>query len=110
MAGADLKQLVQGFGKLTARQAYDFSQRATGMHRALEKSVKPWVAVINGLALGGGFELALACHYLLLVDAPKVVLGLPEVNVGLLPGSGGTQRLLRIAGVQSISALPVGYE
>src|SRR3546814_3548765 len=45
MAGADLKQLVQGFGKLTARQAYDFSQRATGMHRAMEKSGKPWRSV-----------------------------------------------------------------
>src|SRR3546814_53897 len=105
VAGADLKKLVQGFGKLTARQAYDFSQRATGMHRAMEKSGKPWVAVINGLALGGGFELALACHYRILVDDPKAVVGLPEVNVGLLPGSGGTQRLLRIAGVKTASDL-----
>src|SRR3546814_20008327 len=75
------------------------------MHRAMEKSGKPWVAVINGLALGGGFELALACHYRILVDDPKAVVGLPEVNVGLLPGSGGTQRLLRIAGVKTASDL-----
>ena len=99
MAGADLKQLVNGYGKLTVRQAFDFSQSATAMHRAIEKSGKPWVAAINGLALGGGFELALACHYRVLVDDAKAVVGLPEVNVGLLPGSGGTQRLLRIAGV-----------
>jgi len=99
MAGADLKQLVQGFGKLSRKDAFGFSQRATAMHRAIEHSGKPWVAVINGLALGGGFELALACHYRILVDDPKAVVGLPEVNVGLLPGSGGTQRLLRIAGV-----------
>lgn len=100
MAGADLKELVQVFGKLTTKQAYAFSQKATAMHRAIEQSGKPWVAVINGLALGGGFELALACHYRVLVDDPKAVVGLPEVNVGLLPGSGGTQRLIRIAGVK----------
>jgi 3-hydroxyacyl-CoA dehydrogenase/enoyl-CoA hydratase/3-hydroxybutyryl-CoA epimerase len=100
MAGADLKELVQAFGTLTVKDAFGFSQRATAMHRAIEQSGKPWVAVINGLALGGGFELALACHYRVLVDDPKFVVGLPEVNVGLLPGSGGTQRLLRIAGVK----------
>ncbi len=99
MAGADLKQLVQGFGKLSVKDAFGFSQKATAMHRGIETSGKPWVAVLNGLALGGGFELALACHYRILVDDPKAIVGLPEVNVGLLPGSGGTQRLLRIAGV-----------
>jgi 3-hydroxyacyl-CoA dehydrogenase / enoyl-CoA hydratase / 3-hydroxybutyryl-CoA epimerase len=101
MAGADLKQLVEGYGTLTRVQAFAFSQRATAMHRAIEQSGKPWVAVMNGLALGGGFELALACHYRILVDDPKAVVGLPEVNVGLLPGSGGTQRLIRIAGVKT---------
>jgi len=99
MAGADLKQLVQGYDTLTVKDAFAFSQKATAMHRAMETSGKPWVAVINGLALGGGFELALACHHRILVDDPKAVVGLPEVNVGLLPGSGGTQRLIRIAGV-----------
>jgi 3-hydroxyacyl-CoA dehydrogenase/enoyl-CoA hydratase/3-hydroxybutyryl-CoA epimerase len=101
MAGADLKQLVQGFGKLTPKQAYAFSDRATQMHRAMERSGKPWVAAINGLALGGGFELALACHHRVLVDDPKALVGLPEVNVGLLPGSGGTVRLALIAGVKT---------
>nr|ART38748.1 G502 [uncultured bacterium] len=105
MAGADLKQLVNGYGKLTKKEAFGFSQRATAMHRAMEQSGKPWVAVINGLALGGGFELALACHYRILVDDPKFVVGLPEVNVGLLPGSGGTQRLIRIAGVKTAQDL-----
>ncbi len=99
MAGADLKQLVQGYDTLTVKDAFAFSQKATAMHRAMETSGKPWVAVLNGLALGGGFELALACHYRILVDDPRAVVGLPEVNVGLLPGSGGTQRLIRIAGV-----------
>lgn len=98
MAGADLVQLVQGFGTLTKKEAFGFSQRATAMHRAIEQSGKPWVAAINGLALGGGFELALACHHRVLVDNPKTLVGLPEVNVGLLPGSGGTVRLAILIG------------
>jgi 3-hydroxyacyl-CoA dehydrogenase/enoyl-CoA hydratase/3-hydroxybutyryl-CoA epimerase len=101
MAGADLKFLFEAYGRFSRHEAFEFSQRATRMHRAIETSGKPWVAAINGLALGGGFELALAAHYRILVDEPKAVVGLPEVNVGLLPGSGGTQRLLRIAGVKT---------
>jgi 3-hydroxyacyl-CoA dehydrogenase / enoyl-CoA hydratase / 3-hydroxybutyryl-CoA epimerase len=101
MAGADLKLLVQGYETMTLKSAYAFSQKASAMHRAMETSGKPWVAVMNGLALGGGFELALACHYRILVDDPKAVVGLPEVGVGLLPGSGGTQRLIRIAGMKT---------
>ena len=98
MAGADLKQLVRGYSK---QEAFAFSQRATQMHRAMETCGKPWVAVINGLALGGGFELALACHHRILVDDPKAPVGLPEVNFGLLPGSGGTVRLGIIAGMKT---------
>lgn len=101
MAGADLKQLVQGYGRLSKQDAYAFSQRATRMHRAIEQSGKPWVAVINGLALGGGFELALACHHRILIDDPKAQVGLPEVNVGLLPGSGGTVRLAILTGMKT---------
>jgi len=101
MAGADLKQLVNGFETLSVDEAYAFAKRATDMHRAIERSGKPWVAAINGLALGGGFELALACHRRILVDDPKAVVGLPEVNVGLLPGSGGTVRLGIIAGMKT---------
>jgi 3-hydroxyacyl-CoA dehydrogenase / enoyl-CoA hydratase / 3-hydroxybutyryl-CoA epimerase len=100
MAGADLKLLVQGYDTMTLKSAFAFSQKASAMHRAMETSGKPWVAMMNGLALGGGFELALACHYRVLVDDPKAVVGLPEVGVGLLPGSGGTQRLIRIAGIK----------
>jgi 3-hydroxyacyl-CoA dehydrogenase / enoyl-CoA hydratase / 3-hydroxybutyryl-CoA epimerase len=92
---------VQGYDMMTLKGAYAFSQKASAMHRAMETSGKPWVAVMNGLALGGGFELALACHYRILVDDPKAVVGLPEVGVGLLPGSGGTQRLIRIAGMKT---------
>jgi 3-hydroxyacyl-CoA dehydrogenase/enoyl-CoA hydratase/3-hydroxybutyryl-CoA epimerase len=101
MAGADLNALVNAYGKMTPTQAYAFSQRATAMHRALETIGKPVVAALNGLCLGGGFELALACHYRVLADEPDAVVGLPEVNVGLLPGSGGTQRLPRLIGVKA---------
>lgn len=98
MAGADLKMMVAGYDTLTKPQAYSFSQKATAMHRALETMGKPVVCAMNGLALGGGFELALACHYRVIVDDPRAVVGLPEVNLGLLPGSGGTQRLGRMIG------------
>jgi 3-hydroxyacyl-CoA dehydrogenase/enoyl-CoA hydratase/3-hydroxybutyryl-CoA epimerase len=100
MAGADLKAMVEAYGTMTPLDAFAFSQKATAMHRALEAMGKPVACAINGLALGGGFELALACHYRVLADDPKAVVGLPEVNLGLLPGSGGTQRLARLIGVQ----------
>jgi 3-hydroxyacyl-CoA dehydrogenase/enoyl-CoA hydratase/3-hydroxybutyryl-CoA epimerase len=100
MAGADLKLMVQGYESQTQESAFAFSQKASQMHRAIEQSGKCWVALINGLALGGGMELALACHYRILEASPKAVVGFPEVNVGLLPGSGGTQRLIRIAGAK----------
>ncbi|MEJ2459038.1 MAG: 3-hydroxyacyl-CoA dehydrogenase NAD-binding domain-containing protein [Novosphingobium sp.] len=101
MAGADLKFLVGAYDQLTKRDHFEFSQRVSGMLRAIERSGKPWVAIIDGLALGGGLELALACHRRIAVDRPGTGVGLPEVNVGLLPGAGGTQRLLRIAGVKA---------
>lgn len=66
---------------------------------AIENSSKPVVAAIHGTALGGGFEVSLACHYRCAIAAAKV--GLPEVNLGLLPGAGGTQRVPRIAGVKA---------
>jgi 3-hydroxyacyl-CoA dehydrogenase/enoyl-CoA hydratase/3-hydroxybutyryl-CoA epimerase len=68
--------------------------------RDLETGGKPVAAAINGLALGGGFELTLCCHHRVLADDPKAQVGLPEVKVGLLPGSGGTQRVARMLGAQ----------
>ena len=61
----------------------------------------PVIAAIHGACLGGGLELALACHSRICTDDPKTVLGLPEVQLGLLPGSGGTQRLPRLVGVST---------
>jgi 3-hydroxyacyl-CoA dehydrogenase / enoyl-CoA hydratase / 3-hydroxybutyryl-CoA epimerase len=101
MAGADLKYIVgMAGGAVTHQQAVAFSERASQMHRRIESCGKPFVAAINGLALGGGFELCLACHSRIMVDDPKTIVGLPEVTVGLLPGSGGTQRLPRMIGVE----------
>jgi 3-hydroxyacyl-CoA dehydrogenase/enoyl-CoA hydratase/3-hydroxybutyryl-CoA epimerase len=107
MAGADLKYFLAEIDKgMTLEEGYAFSQRASvDMHRHMETCGKPFVAAINGLALGGGFELTLACHYRVVADNPKIALGLPEVTVGLLAGSGGTQRLPRIVGIEN--ALPM---
>ena len=107
MAGADLKYIYTlSGGAITPHQAFEFSQRpSVRMHRRMETCGKPFVAAINGLALGGGYELALACHYRVIVDDPKAVVGLPEVTVGLLPGSGGTQRLPRMIGVEKSLAV-----
>jgi len=73
--------------------------------RKLETCGKPVAAAINGLALGGGLEVALACHYRVVADNPRIQLGLPEAKVGLLPGGGGTQRLPRLIG--AMQALPI---
>lgn len=92
VAGADISQMHQ----LTPVQGRDFSQRGQRMMRRVEKMPKPVIAMINGFALGGGLELAMCCHLRLAADTAK--LGQPEINLGLIPGFGGTQRLLRLAG------------
>src|SRR5580700_8322954 len=106
-AGADLSMLegmarqyadmLKAKGDVAANQMlFDQSRRFSQVFRAIETSGKPWVAAINGLALGGGFELTLSCHYRVASDNPKTRLGLPEIKVGLFPGAGGTQRVARI--------------
>jgi 3-hydroxyacyl-CoA dehydrogenase/enoyl-CoA hydratase/3-hydroxybutyryl-CoA epimerase len=67
-------------------------------------------AAINGLAMGGGLEITLACHYRVVADNPKIQLGLPEAKVGLLPGAGGTQRLPRLIGVMAAMRPPAGRQ
>ena len=104
--GADLKDFVSAYDRgLTAAEAAVNSRKFQGVMRRMESCGKPFAAAINGLALGGGLELTLGCHYRVLSDHPKAVLGLPEVTVGLLPGGGGTQRLPRLIGVAK--ALPL---
>jgi len=106
-AGADLSML-EGMGTIFAetkkakgeeaaqQMLLDESSKLSRMFRKIETSGKPWVAAVNGLALGGAFELVLACHYRVAAENPKTRLGLPEIKVGLFPGGGGTQRLARM--------------
>jgi 3-hydroxyacyl-CoA dehydrogenase/enoyl-CoA hydratase/3-hydroxybutyryl-CoA epimerase len=97
IVGADIDQLT----KITsAEEAYKLCEDLKGMMRRMEKCGKPVVAALNGTALGGGLELALACHARIALDDPKLKLGLPEVKLGLLPGGGGTQRVPRMIGIQ----------
>jgi 3-hydroxyacyl-CoA dehydrogenase/enoyl-CoA hydratase/3-hydroxybutyryl-CoA epimerase len=97
IVGADIDQLTQ---ITSAEEAYKLCEDLKGMLRRMEKSGKPVVAALNGTALGGGLELALACHARIAIDDPKLKLGLPEVKLGLLPGGGGTQRVPRLIGIQ----------
>ena len=92
VAGADIAQMTT----LSPIQARDFSRLGQGLMRRIEGLGKPVIAMVNGFALGGGMELAMACHLRIASDAAK--LGQPEINLGLIPGFGGTQRLLRLAG------------
>jgi len=102
MAGADLIGLVETFNQRTdAAQVYEFCKGLQQTLRRLETCGKPVAAAINGTALGGGLEICLACHYRVVANNPKSVLGLPEVQVGLLPGGGGTQRLPRLIGQEA---------
>jgi len=92
VAGADIAEM----NSLTPVQGRDFSLRGTRMMRRVERLPKPVIAMVNGFALGGGLELAMCCHLRIAADTAKV--GQPEINLGLIPGFGGTQRLLRLCG------------
>ena len=97
VVGADIDKLAT---VESAEDAFDLVEDLKTSMRKLEMAGKPVVAAITGTALGGGLELALACHYRIAIDSPKTKLGLPEVKLGLLPGGGGTQRLPRLVGIQ----------
>lgn len=92
VAGADIGEMT-GFSPLQLR---DFSREGQALMTQVERLGKPVVAALNGFALGGGFELAMACQLRLAADTARI--GQPEVKLGLIPGFGGTQRLLRLAG------------
>jgi enoyl-CoA hydratase len=92
VAGADIAEMAA----LTPVQGRDFSLRGQRMMRTVETLSKPVIAMINGFALGGGLELAMCCHLRIAADTARI--GQPEINLGLIPGFGGSQRLLRLAG------------
>lgn len=97
-AGGDIDRISK---IQTAQQAFDATTQMKAVLRRLETGGKPVVAAINGHALGGGLEIALACHARIVLDDPRLKLGQPEVKLGLLPGGGGTVRLPRLIGIQA---------
>ena len=92
VAGADISE----FTELTELNGRKFSERGQEIYALIENSIKPVIAVVNGYALGGGCELAMACH--LRIGTENAFFGQPEVTLGILPGYGGTQRLSQIVG------------
>lgn len=92
VAGADISEMIE-LGPLDAQS---LAEMGANLGQSIETSAKPWIAAVNGFALGGGCELALACDFIYASDKAKF--GQPEVNLGVIPGFGGTQRLLRRVG------------
>ncbi|MGW1465935.1 3-hydroxyacyl-CoA dehydrogenase NAD-binding domain-containing protein [Streptomyces sp. NPDC002308] len=97
-AGGDLHDLMSVTPE-TAGASFEAGMRVKRSLRILETLGRPVVAAINGAALGGGYEIALACHHRVVLDAPSARVGLPEVTLGLLPGGGGVTRTVRMFGV-----------
>ncbi|MBT2526070.1 enoyl-CoA hydratase/isomerase family protein [Streptomyces sp. ISL-99] len=97
-AGGDLKDMIK-VGPENAQQAFDTGTAIKKSLRRIETLGKPVVAAINGAALGGGYEIALACHHRVALDAPGSKIGLPEVTLGLLPAGGGVTRTVRLMGI-----------
>lgn len=99
MAGADIKEYAQQ----TPEQFKSFQKRGEYLYASLEQAPQPWIAAVNGFALGGGFEIPLACDLILASDQAKM--GLPEVFLNLVPGGGGTQRLIQKIGVNRVKEM-----
>ncbi|MFF9850796.1 3-hydroxyacyl-CoA dehydrogenase NAD-binding domain-containing protein [Streptomyces litmocidini] len=97
-AGGDLKDMIQA-GPEHAQEIFDSAIEIKNALRRIETLGKPVVAAINGAALGGGYEIALASHHRVALDAPGSKIGLPEVTLGLLPGGGGVARTVRLMGI-----------
>ncbi len=92
VAGADIKEIAQ----LSQEKAFEFAQKGLQIFKMIEDCPKPVIAIVNGFALGGGCELAMACHLRIATENAKF--GLPEVSLGIIPGYGGTQRLAQLVG------------
>jgi len=104
MAGGDL-DLLRRVDDGNAATVLDLLNSLKRSFRRLERLHKPVVACLTGTALGGGFELALACTHRIILDDPRIRVGLPEVTLGLLPGAGGVSRMVRLLGLEA--ALPL---
>ena len=99
-AGGDIKNMLKAEPGKDEEGLFLMCEEIKGMLAKLEKLGKPVVAAINGAALGGGYEICLACHHRVALNSPAVQLGLPEVSLGLLPGGGGIVRLVSKLGVE----------
>ena len=98
LTGAGEKCFSAGFDVSDAGNAPTIAPMGRELWRRVDRFPKPVIAAINGMALGGGLELALSCHFRIMVDSPKAKIGLTELNLGIIPGWGGTQRLSAIVG------------
>jgi 3-hydroxyacyl-CoA dehydrogenase / enoyl-CoA hydratase / 3-hydroxybutyryl-CoA epimerase len=105
VAGADLGMLAKAQNK---EDVHAITQHLNNLFRDIETAPFPFVAAINGTALGGGYELCLACHRRIALNNPQTRIGLVESSIGLIPGAGGTQRLPRMIGI--LTALPLMLE
>jgi enoyl-CoA hydratase/carnithine racemase len=98
LTGAGEKCFSAGFDVSDAGNGHLIGPIGCELWRRIDRFEKPVIAAINGFALGGGLELALCCHFRIMVNAPKATVGLTEINLGIIPGWGGTQRLMRVVG------------
>ena len=98
LTGGGEKCFSAGFDVSDAANAHKISPKGREIWTRVDRFPKPVIAAINGFAMGGGLELAMSCHFRIMVDDPKATIGLTELNLGIIPGWGGTQRLTRIVG------------
>jgi len=98
LTGAGEKCFSAGFDVNDAANSHITSPKGRDIWTRIDRFSKPVVAAINGFAMGGGLELALSCHFRIMIDDPRATVGLTELNLGIIPGWGGTQRLTRIVG------------
>ena len=98
ITGAGEKCFSAGFDVSDAANSHITSPKGRDIWTRIDRFPKPVIAAINGFAMGGGLELALSCHFRIMIDDPKATIGLTELNLGIIPGWGGTQRLTRVVG------------
>ncbi|RJP44548.1 MAG: enoyl-CoA hydratase [Desulfobacteraceae bacterium] len=98
ITGSGVKSFSAGMDVMDAMAHPDIGEIGRALWTKVDLFEKPVIAAINGHALGGGCELALACHFRFMADNPKALMGCPEVNLGIIPGWGGTQRMTRLLG------------